>query len=105
MMPLTTKINVALRKQICQKIGSERVKQGSIYMSDQLPLPGKHILKEDKSSSLQKRQYFLPVFSGPVHEYMFDDAATVFILYQSPRGRVELVVNCRQFLSVDFPQN
>ena len=26
-MPLTVKINVALREQICQKIGSERVKQ------------------------------------------------------------------------------
>ena len=26
MMPLTVQINVALRKQICQKIGSERVK-------------------------------------------------------------------------------
>ena len=105
MMPLTPKVNVALRKQICQKIGSERVKQGSIYMSDQLPLPGKHILKEDKSSSLQERQYFLPVFSRPVRENMFDDAAAVFILYQSPRGRVELVVNYGQLPSVESLQN
>ena len=28
MMLLTTEINVALRQQICQKIGSERVKGG-----------------------------------------------------------------------------
>ena len=26
MMPLTSEINVALREQICQKVGSERVK-------------------------------------------------------------------------------
>ena len=31
MMPLPVKINVALRKHLCQKIGSERVKYCKIY--------------------------------------------------------------------------
>ena len=33
MIPLTAEINVALRKQICQKIGSERVKLPYIRQS------------------------------------------------------------------------